>query len=103
MASTIAKKHTYYLISYNLVSFYCFLYILRYFSIIVPSGRSPTYFHCQVNILLTKHTNVNFTTLYLKKANFASRNIVHLLKNFTYVVPVSASILHFHLLNRLDH
>ena len=38
------------------------------------------YFLCYVNILLMKHTNVNSTSLYLKKAGLASRNIVHLLK-----------------------
>ena len=30
IASTFAKKHTNYLVLYYLVSFYCFLYILRY-------------------------------------------------------------------------
>ena len=67
-------------------------------------GWSPTYFRCYVNILLIKYTNVNFTSLYLKKAGLASRNIVHgLFKKITYVVSVFASILYFHLLNRLYH
>ena len=58
---------------------------------------------CYVNILLNiKYSNVNFTSLYLKKAGLASRNIVHL-KSFTCVASVFASILHFYLLNRLDH
>ena len=37
------------------------------------------YFRCYVNILLIKYTNVNFTSLYLKKAGLASRNIAHLI------------------------
>ena len=55
------------------------------------------YFLSYVNILLIKHTNVNSTSLYvyLKKAGLASRNIVHLQKNFTYVVSVFASIFLF--------
>ena len=61
------------------------------------------HFLCYANILLIKQPKVNFTSLYLRKAGLASRNIVHLLKNFTYVVSVFASILYFHLLNRLDH
>ena len=40
----------------------------------------PTHFLCYINILLIKHTNVNSTSLYLKKAGLASRNIVYLLK-----------------------
>ena len=79
-----AKKHTNYLVSYYLVSFYCFLYIfmlsLLFFYHCYLCGWSPTYFLCYVNISLMKHTNVNCTTLCLKKAGFASRNIVHLLK-----------------------
>ena len=38
------------------------------------------HFLCYINILLIKHTNVNSTSLYLKKAGLASRNIVYLLK-----------------------
>ena len=62
-----------------LFSFYFTLSLLFFYHCYL-SGWSPTYFLCYVNILLIKHTNVNSTSLYLKKAGLASRNIVHLLK-----------------------
>ena len=62
-----------------LFSFYFTLSLLFFYHCYL-SGWSPKYFLCYVNILLIKHTNVNSTSLYLKKAGLASRNIVHLLK-----------------------
>ena len=56
-----------------LFSFYFTLSLLSFWV-------DPTHFLCYINILLIKHTNVNSTSLYLKKAGLASRNIVYLLK-----------------------
>ena len=78
-----------------LFSFYFTLSLLFFYHCFL-SGWSPTYFLCYVNILLIKHTNVNSTSLYLKKAGLASRNIVHLLKFLKFYF-------YFYLLNRLDH
>ena len=97
MTSTFAKKHTNYLVSYYLVSFYCFLYILRYhcyqFLLLLSFWVEPYVFPLLRKHFTYKTYNVNFTSLYLKKVGLTSRNIVHLLKKYTYVVSVVASIL----------
>ena len=93
LASTFAKKRTNYLVSYYLFRFLLlFLYILRYhcyFSIIIIflGGALRTSVVTYTNILLLKHTNVSFSSLYLEKAGLASQNTVHL-ETFTYVVSV---------------
>ena len=84
MASTFAKKHTNYLVSYfwfPCIVFFLFYVIIVIFLSLLSFWVEPYVFPLlRVNILLIKHTNVNSTSLYLKKAGLASRNIVHLLK-----------------------
>ena len=48
------------------------------FTLVCFISKMFAYFLCYANILLIKYTNVNSTSLYLKKAGLASRNIVHL-------------------------
>ena len=77
------REETYFsfvLFGFLLLFSFNFTLSLLFFYHCYLSGWSPTYFLYYVNILLIKHTNVNFTSLYLKKAGLASRNIVHLLK-----------------------
>ena len=83
MASTFAKKHTNYLVSYfwfPFIVFFLFYVLIVIFLSLLSFWVDPTHFLCYINVLLIKHTNVNSTSLYLKKAGLASRNIVYLLK-----------------------
>ena len=76
MASTFAKKHTNYLVSYfwfPFIVFFLFYVIIVIFLSLLSFWVDPTHFLCYINILLIKHTNVNSTSLYLKKAGLASR------------------------------
>ena len=62
------------------IVFFLFYVIIVIFLSLLSFWVDPTHFLCYINILLIKHTNVNSTSLYLKKAGLASRNIVYLLK-----------------------
>ena len=82
MASTFAKKHTNYLVSYfwfPFIVFFLFYVIIVIFLSFLSFWVEPYVFPLLRKHFTNKHTNVNSTSLYLKKAGLASRNIVHLL------------------------
>ena len=106
MASTFAKKHTNYLVLYFLVSFYCFLFILRYhcyFSIIVIFLGGPYAFPLLHKHFTYKTYQCKFYLIVPEEGWFGQPK---------YSIPSKISPMlyrslllyfYFYLLNRLDH
>ena len=101
MASTFAKKHTNYLVSYfwfPFIVFFSFYVIIVIFLSLLSFWVEPYVFPLLRKHFTYKTYQCKFYLIVPEEAGLASRNIVHLLKYRTLLL-----YFYFYLLNRLDH